>query len=136
MGSNLTLLAEAPEMNLEYVASVVITGLVVVFIGLIILILFVWLMGKLFEGLHNRKKKQKSAPEAVKPAAPAAPSVSAPPVVEDGIGDEVVAVIAAAISAMSEQSGKKLVLKSVRSAKPQRNHWAVAGLQDNTRPFF
>ena len=46
-----------------------------------------------------------------------------------------VAVIMAAISAMSSAEGKKLVLKSVKTAKPQRPAWSTAGIIDNTRPF-
>ena len=43
--------------------------------------------------------------------------------------------IMAAISAMSSAEGKKLVLKSVKTAKPQRPAWSTAGIIDNTRPF-
>ena len=51
-------------------------------------------------------------------------AVNEPPVVEDGISDETVAVIAAAIAAMGAASGKKLALRSVRTAKGARSAWA------------
>ena len=46
-----------------------------------------------------------------------------------------VAVIAAAIAAMGAASGKRLALRSVRTAKGSRSAWASAGIADNTRPF-
>lgn len=133
MCPNVTLLADKIDMNAEFVAAVVITGLVVVFIGLILLILFVSGLGKLFTIKKKEKKSEKvvvKTPEEAKPVAPAVPA-------DDGIESEVVAVIAAAVAAMSAESGKKLVIRGIRAANnPQRrNAWAYAGLQDNTRPF-
>ena len=124
------------------IASVVITGLSVVFIGLILLVLFVSIYG----GIFNRSaKKKKAEEEAAKKAAeakkaeevknaPASPAVQ-PPTVEDGIEDEIVAVIAAAVAAMGAKSGKRLAVKSVRRSVSQRDAWSAAGLADNTRPF-
>ena len=62
------------EKGSSYVWAVVFTGLSVVFLGLIILILFVWLMGKVFTIGKGKKK------EAPKQAAPvqAAPVEAAP----------------------------------------------------------
>lgn len=117
------------------VSSVVITGMVVVFIGLILLVLLVMLYGKLFESI-NRKKENKAKAEAAAAAEnKPAENVSAAPDIEDGIEEEVVAAIMGAVEAMSAQSGKKLALKSVKTVKPQRNAWAAAGIADNTRPF-
>ena len=118
------------------IASVVITGMSVVFIGLILLVLFVSIYG----GAFKRKAKQEAEKQAAladKPTVPekAKPAPQSAPAVEDGIDDEVVAVIAAAIAAMGAKSGKKLVLKSVKRSVSQRDPWAAAGLVDNTRPF-
>lgn len=55
-------------------------------------------------------------------------------VVEDGIGDEIVAVIAAAVAAMGGSVGG-YALRSVRRVKEARPIWAAAGLQQNTQPF-
>lgn len=55
--------------------------------------------------------------------------------IEDGIEEEAVAAIMGAIASMSAQSGKKLVLKSVKTAKPSRNSWSAAAIADYTRPF-
>lgn len=123
------------------IASVVITGMSVVFIGLILLVLFVSIYGGIF---NKRNQKKKAAEEDAKKAAEAEKakqaeskpvSAAKAPAVEDGIEEEIVAVIAAAVAAMGAKSGKKLVLKSVKRSVSQRDPWAAAGLADNTRPF-
>ena len=95
--------------------------------------------GKIFDVINSRAARKaeeaKKAAEAAKAAAKPEPIKAAAPVVEDGIEEETVAVIMAAISAMSSAEGKKLVLKSVKTAKPQRPAWSTAGIIDNTRPF-
>ena len=127
------------DLGADTVASVVITGICVVFIGLIILILCVNLYGAIF-GAINRRKAEKAKAEAeaaakqteqFSPKPPPQPE----PVVEDGIEEEVVAVIAAAIAAMGASSGKRLALRSIRTAKGSRSAWASAGIAENTRPF-
>lgn len=132
--------AAEQEMTLEYVAAVVITGIVVVFICLILLIIFISLLGLLFK----KKDKKKTSPEntigskedlvKISMDTPKATPQTASFESSDA-DDEIIAVITAAIAAMSEQSGKKLVLRSVRAVKPSRLAWAQAGLADNTRPF-
>ena len=132
------------DLGGETVASVVITGISVVFIGLIILIILVTLYGKVFEAINKSaeaKAKAKAEAEAkakaeVKKDEPkAAPAPAAAPVVEDGIEEEVVVAIMGALSAMYAGSGKKPVLKGVKAAKPRRSAWSAAGIMDNTRPF-
>ena len=149
------LLNTAPELMLKgsekglgggTITSVVVTGLVVVFIGLILLILFVSIYGKVFDTINkNKAAKAKAEAEAklkeaakgeVKPMAPVIRSEQAqPPEVEDGIEEEIVAVIAAAIAAMGAAGGKKLALRSIKTAKGSRSAWASAGIAENTRPF-
>lgn len=134
--SSCSLHAEEIEMNLEYVSSVVITGITVVFIALILLVLILYVFGF----ISNMKTKSANKKKAIKSAdktddkATAGIKMTAP-IIDDGIEEEIVAVISAAIAAMSEKSGKKLMLKSIKASKPQRSAWAAAGLIDNTRPF-
>lgn len=133
-----SLLAEDVDMNFEYVASVVITGITVVFIALILLVIILSLFGlvsKLKTKSANKKAEGKKADKADDTASVKIQEVSTAPAVEDGIEEEIVAVISAAIAEMSAKSGKKLALKSIKAAKPQRTAWAAAGLIDNTRPF-
>jgi sodium pump decarboxylase gamma subunit len=136
--NNSTIAADKTNLDTGTVVSVVVTGISVVFIALILLIIFVSIYGKIFEVINKKASdKAKAAAEAAaKPKAPVAKAETAPaPVVEAGIEEETVAVIMAAISAMSASSGKKLVLKSVKTAKPQRPAWSTAGIIENTRPF-
>ena len=130
------------DLGGETVASVVITGISVVFIGLIILIVLVTLYGKIFEAINksaDAKAKAKAEAEAAAKAKEKKeepkPVPAAAPVVEDGIEEEVVAAIMGALSAMYAGSGKKPVLKGVKAAKPRRSAWSAAGVMENTRPF-
>lgn len=131
------------DLGAETVAAVVITGLAVVFIGLILLIALVWLYGKIFQVINDKAAKKAAAAAAAKSEAKAekAPAPAPAPVIEDGIEEEVAAVIAAAITAYGAQTGKKLAVRSIRSAdggsgsRRVRNAWGAAALSEATRPF-
>ncbi len=131
------------DLGAETVAAVVITGLAVVFIGLILLIALVWLYGKIFQVINDKAAKKAAAVAAAKSEAKAekAPAPAPAPVIEDGIEEEVAAVIAAAIAAYGAQTGKKLAVRSIRSAdggsgsRRVRNAWGAAALSEATRPF-
>lgn len=122
----------AEKLEISYVTAVVITGLSVVFLGLVILILFVWAFGKIFTA--KNKSVSKDAPEQ-KTAAPA--PVAAPVTVSDDSEDEIIAVISAAVAAMGNADGKNYRVKSVRAVKnrPSRSAWSLAGIQNDTMPF-
>lgn len=130
-------------LGAETVAAVVITGLAVVFIGLILLIALVWLYGKIFQVVNDKAAKKAAAAAAAKSEAKAekAHAPAPAPVIEDGIEEEVAAVIAAAIAAYGAQTGKKLAVRSIRSAdggsgsRRVRNAWGAAALSEATRPF-
>lgn len=135
------LLLKGTDRNLDSgtVSSVVITGVVVVFIGLILLIFFVFLYGRIFEAINNKKSEKSKKILENKVSATSNQNnnnQSEPiPIIENGIDEEVIAVITSSIMAMSAKSGKKLALKSVKHAKPIRPVWANAGIAENTRPF-
>ncbi|MDE5577960.1 MAG: OadG family protein [Oscillospiraceae bacterium] len=122
------------QMNLSYVFAVVITGLVVVFLGLVLLIAFISLIGWLFKTMDKNKKAAKPADIPVpKAAAPAAVKQ-----VQSADDDEVIAVISAAVAMMSAADGTSYRIKSVKAASngvPARNAWASAGLRESTNPF-
>ena len=131
------------DLGAETVAAVVITGLAVVFIGLILLIALVWLYGKIFQVVNDKAAKKAAAAAAAKSEAKAekAHAPAPAPVIEDGIEEEVAAVIAAAIAAYGAHTGKKLAVRSIRSAdggsgsRRVRNAWGAAALSEATRPF-
>ena len=98
---------------LGYGGIVAIIGMLIVFLGLIILILCVMLMGKIFQALTKPKAaKPAAAPAPVPVPAPApvaTPVAEEEPVVDDA---ELIAVIAAAIAAYD--NNKTLVVRNVR----------------------
>lgn len=111
----------------------------IVFLILILLIVIIKLMGIILGAFHNRGKGssgssggagadqggQKNQPNLIAPV----------PAVENGIPEEVIAVIAAAVSAMDDSAGTRSVIRSVSRAKGQKNAWSMAGLLKSTNPF-
>ena len=64
----------AEKLEISYVTAVVITGLSVVFLGLVILILFVWAFGKIFTSRNKPTPNEKvPAPKVTAPAPVTAP---------------------------------------------------------------
>lgn len=127
--------ATVPSEHVDMMWSTLVTGIVVVFLILILLVFILWALGKVL----NMKKKPKNTPaEAVAPvqAAPM-PVVSEPEIEEyDEDDGEIIAVIAAAIAAYGEADGKQYRIASVkRKEKSLRSNWSAAGINENTRPF-
>ena len=119
-------------MDLGFDVVVTITGIVLVFLILILLMAIITLEGKIFDSMNAKKKAAKEAAKApaAQPAAPVQQAAAAPaPQVEEGIPGDVVAAIMAAIHAMGNG---KYTLKAVRRSK---NGWGNAGLNDTTAPF-
>ena len=119
-------------MDLGFDVVVTITGIVLVFLILILLMAIITLEGKIFDSMNAKKKAAKEAAKApaVQPAAPVQQAAAAPaPQVEEGIPGDGVAAIMAAIHAMGNG---KYTLKAVRRSK---NGWGNAGVNDTTAPF-
>jgi len=105
---------------LSYGGITAVIGMFIVFLGLVILIGAVKLMGFVFQKVtQSREAKAKAEAEAAARAAAAAAPAPAPAVepepVEEEVADdsELIAVIAAAIAAF-DNSGKSLVVRRVR----------------------
>ncbi len=108
----------------------VLIGLVVVFAALAVLTFVFWLFG-----VVNRAGGKSKAPVPATAVSIPAPPPAAP-VVEAGVPDEVVAVIAAAIAAMSDGTTRYTVRRiSPARQKGARPVWAAAGIAENTHPF-
>ena len=127
-------------MDLGFDVVVTITGIVLVFAILVLLMAIIALEGKIFDGMNAKKAAAKAAAAApkaaAKPAAPAAKPAAAPapaavpaPSVEAGISGDVVAAIMAAVYALGNG---KYTLKAVRRGA---NGWGKAGVNDTTAPF-
>ncbi len=121
-------------------AKVVLTGFVVVFAMLILLIFIIKIYSAIVQkaqsaGSNSKKgKKNKDEKPAEKPAAAPARVVTAS-AATDGISDEVVAVISAAVATMYGSSEKARIKSIKKSSDGGRSAWAKAGVLDNTRPF-
>lgn len=115
------------------IATVVLSGISIVFAVLVLLYLLITLEGVIFKSI-DEKKKGASAPAQPKQQPKAAAPVKAPaPQIQKGIPGEVIAAIVAAITA-SEGSGK-FSIRSIKRAKTGRSAWGSAGVSSNTEPF-
>ncbi len=116
-------------MDLGFDVVVTLTGIILVFAILILLMAIIMLEGKIFDSMQAKKDAAKEAPKA--PAAPVQKAETAAPApqVEEGIPADVIAAIMAAIHALGNG---KYTLKAVRRAK---NGWGKAGVNDTTAPF-
>lgn len=125
--------SEKGELSL----STTLTGMAIVFGVLVLLTFLITLFGWAFRGFGAGTAKKTPKPAAPKPVKPA-PKAPVQPIVktdkgEDG--DELAAVIAAAVWAYGQQNGKQLAVRSVRRARTGRSAWANAGIADVTASF-
>lgn len=113
-----------------FTMAVVLTGIVVVFTALVLLVFVIWLFGKIMTSIGKATAK----PEKKKDAKPPVPVVE---VASDGLTDDVVAAIMAAVSAVlaEEGDGKSYVVKSIKRVRKNRFAWGKAAAVENTRPF-
>lgn len=127
-----------PEMTKSFIAAMTITGLAVVFLGLLILVVYLTLSGKLFVRLGIGQPKPQKAPAAPAPKPVAAPKPAAPAAVAGEDEDEIAAVIAAVVAAMSTADGTAYAVRSIKPVRrvgSGRSAWAQAGMADLTAPF-
>ncbi len=116
------------------VGIITVTGLLIVFIILAILIFFFWLMGTVFKSVS--KKQEQPAPAPAPKPEPAIEEISAEAEDEED-ADEIIAVISAAVAAISAEEGVAYSIKDVRRRgdNKNRNIWRLTGIGENTRPF-
>ena len=114
------------------VGIITLTGILVVFFILAILIFLFWALGKTFQTID---KNRAAKAEAAKKAA-AVPATVEEIVEEDDNDDEIMAVISAAIAAYAEEEGTSYTIRDVKKRdKRARSAWSLAGIGENTRPF-
>ena len=117
--------------NISGMWATVITGMVVVFLILGLLIGLLYIIS-FFCNLGNKKKKDAKPADTVAETAPAPVEL----IDEDENDDEVVAVISAAIAAYTSGDGKTYAIKRIKRAEKQpRSSWGNAGVNENTRSF-
>lgn len=118
-----------------FTMAVVLTGMVVVFVALILLVLIIFLFGKIMDGLQHRGGTPKK--EEKKPVTKSAPKPQVVEVAAEGLSDEVIAAITGAISAIlaEEGDGKSYVVRSIKRVRKNRHAWGRAGVEEYVRPF-
>ncbi len=111
--------------------TILITGFVVVFAVLLLLILLISLYGKIVSSVLE-KSKAKEITEM--PKTENLPEVT---LFEKEIPEEddmeIIAVISAAVYAMYGE--KSVKVKSIKKVPQSRPVWSTAGIMENTRPF-
>lgn len=120
------------------VGILTLTGLLVVFVILGLLIFLFWLMGTIFKNIDKNKAEKAKLAAAEAATAAASTSAEMAEVVEEYEEDdnEIVAVISAAIAAYSAEDGKNYTIKSIKRRDSRvRSAWSLAGIGENTRPF-
>ncbi len=123
-------------MDWQLAGTVIFTGTVIVFVALFILIGLCYLTGAFFKSLDRSNQARESQKTDEPVATPVKTQVQATlPTVEEGIEEETVAAIMAAIAVAMGGEAKNYAVKSIRRSNGGRPVWAQAGLADNTRPF-
>lgn len=121
------------EQQVQLSITVLLAGLVIVFVMLIFLTYLIKGYGavvkKLLPGNHEESKPAVSAVPMARPVVSGTAAAA-----KDGIPEEVIAAISAAVYVMYGSSGAT-VTSIRRAAQPARSAWAMAGLLENTRPF-
>ncbi len=121
--------------------NVTVTGVALVFSMLVLLVAILILFGKISVTLQNAADKKSAKARAAALEAMSSDESDSDKTVaavisdNDGLSEEVVAVISAAIATMYMGTGKKPVIKAIKKSTGRRSAWANAGISDNTRAF-
>ena len=107
-------------MDLGFDVVVTITGIVLVFLILVLLMAIITLEGKIFDSMNAKKKAAKTAAQApaAKPAAAPVQQAAPAPQVEEGIPGDVVAAIMAAQWATASTPLRQCVVAKMAGARP------------------
>lgn len=119
------------DIDIMQALTVLVTGFVVVFAVLILLIAIIKIYGTIVYKAQNRPKKDKSKDDDDTPKGTGAGGSSAAGT-SGGISGDVLACIAAAVEAMYGTGAVRI--RNIKKA-PARCAWGNAGVIANTRPF-
>lgn len=126
-------------MDWSLALNVTITGLVLVF-GMLLLLVFVllvfgWISVAAQKASQRKLEKKRNEILAdVEDVIEEEYSAQEVSTVADDSGN-IIAAISAAVAYLYAGSGKKPVIKSVKKSSARRSAWANAGIADNTRTF-
>ena len=114
--------------------ALLITGMLVVFTALIVLVIIFAVFGKIMEKASGAPKSPKA--EKVKEPKKEAPKM-VKVVADAGLSDEIVAAITGAISAILTEEGNtgSFVIKSIKRTRKAIGGWRKSGILENIREF-
>ena len=117
--------------------NVTMTGVALVFSMLVLLVLILILFGKVFVALQNAAEKKAEKARAATLSQMQDDDKSDTLIIneKDGISEEVIAVISAAVATLYMGSSKKPVIKAIKKSNGRRSAWGNAGVANNTRAF-
>ena len=133
-----------PDTSPAFTATVVVAGFLVVLLILTILIIVFSLFSKTMSKTQKKGKKKEEKAIMTKDVNVVSPfgaepvqTASAPaPQIQQGVSEEIVAAISAAVYMME---GENAVITSIRPVRKNpintRNPWAMAAIAQNTKPF-
>ncbi len=135
--------AEALENLKDYGVNVTLSGMLIVFGMLILLVAVIYVFGLIMTKLSGKPKQQKEkGGKKSKLSAELSGSAESDEVIAAisaavmMMDEEVVAAISAAVNIMYEGTGVSPIIRSIKPSKiGRRSAWATAGVMNNVRPF-
>ena len=120
--------------KLIFAVTVMLVGMLIVFLGLTILIFCI----KALSALLDAKKEAPKAAPAPAPVVVPEPIAEAAAAQTGASADELIAVITAALMAYTgaEKSNKTLVVRNIRAAAAKQSAWAHAGRREQLNSRF
>lgn len=125
------------ELKMQIALTVLLTGIVVVFVMLIFLTYIIKGYGAIVSSIEEKmgvNKKAQESPTPINFVSAKKPAALTEQYVQAGISDEVVAAISAAVYMMYGASASS-VTSIRRASQSNRSAWGMAGMLENTRPF-
>lgn len=128
-------------MDWGFTLAVVVTGIVVVFVVLTILVMLCESLGAFFSTENQATPIEKEAPQqkVVEQKTATSPPT---PVVEEGISQEVVAAISASLAVIMGEENATYQISSIKKSnsnitdkRTSRTAWSNAGYIENTKLF-
>ena len=120
------------KISMTEALSVLVTGLVVVFAVLVLLVAIIKIYSTIVYKAQNKPKKDKSKDDDDTPKGTGAGGGTASAAPANGVSPEVLACIAAAVEFMYGTGSVRI--KNIRKA-PARSAWSNAGVVSNTSGF-
>lgn len=107
--------------------NVTISGIVIVFSMLLLLVIVLKIFGSIFGTKNEIKQQVKEVVNVEK---------QSPVLQQSSNNDEIIAVISAAVAMLYEGTDVKPVVKAIKKVSTNiRPAWTSAGIYENTRPF-